>query len=66
MRDIIKMYFGEVRLKSVDWIYMAVDRDWWRALVYFSVTKANGLVEIRIQLLRVQVQIVTTAPNSSL
>jgi hypothetical protein len=28
-----KMYLGEIQLDGVDWIYLAQDRDQWRALV---------------------------------
>lgn len=51
MEDIIKIYLKEVGSKGVGCIDFAQDRDWWRDAVYFSVTKANSLVEIRIWLL---------------
>jgi hypothetical protein len=31
--DNIKMYLSETGCDGVDWIHMAQDRDWWRALV---------------------------------
>jgi hypothetical protein len=29
----IKMYLGEIGWEGVEWIHVAQDRDWWRALV---------------------------------
>jgi hypothetical protein len=29
----IKMDLGEIGLESVEWIHLAQDRDWWRALL---------------------------------
>jgi hypothetical protein len=31
--DIIKMDFRETGMECVDWIHLAQNRDWWRALV---------------------------------
>jgi hypothetical protein len=31
--DNIKIYLGEVGWGGVDWIGLAQDRDWWRAVV---------------------------------
>jgi hypothetical protein len=42
----MKMDIKEMGLYAVDWIHLAQDRDWWRALVSITNVKAQRVEEV--------------------